>query len=207
MQLCRFLQSSPRRFVASILPVQLRELALIAEEMLELVRSRSSPGVLILGLDNRLLYANQEALNLLNNPGNVPPEVQRLCDEVKAQSNGRGSGAAPGSNCALLWSQGESPCSLRAFLIGAQKNRPATHLMVLVEKITEQHGLNLRKGKTRYGLSDREIEVVALVAQGLANKEIGSRLFLSEHTVKDHLKNIMRKMGAKSRSEILYLLK
>jgi DNA-binding NarL/FixJ family response regulator len=51
------------------------------------------------------------------------------------------------------------------------------------------------------------VEVVALVAQGLANKDIGSKLFLSEHTIKDHLKNVMRKMGAASRSEIIYLLK
>jgi DNA-binding CsgD family transcriptional regulator len=179
-----------------------------AEEILELVKSRSSPGVLILGLDNKLLFANQEALSLLKNPEDIPPEVQRLCDEVKAHANEVNASAVSYSNCALLWRHGGLLCSLRAFLIGARsKGRAATHLMVLVEKVTEQHGLNLKKAKTRYRLSDREIEVVALVAQGLANKEIGSRLFLSEHTVKDHLKNIMSKMGAKSRSEIIYILK
>lgn len=184
------------------------ELALASEEILELVRSRSSPAVLILGMDNELLYSSQEALSLLEDTENIPEEVQRLCDEVKAQANGNGSDAAANGTCALLWRRGESPYSLRAFLIGAQsKDRPATHVMVLVEKVTEQHGLNLKKAKTRYGLSDREIEVVALVTQGLTNKEIGSRLILSEHTVKDHLKNIMRKMGATSRSEISHLLK
>jgi DNA-binding NarL/FixJ family response regulator len=49
--------------------------------------------------------------------------------------------------------------------------------------------------------------VVALVANGLANKEIGSKLFVSEHTMKDHIKNIMRKMSASSRSEIIAILK
>ena len=82
-----------------------------------------------------------------------------------------------------------------------------THIMVLVEKVTEQHSLNLKKAKSRYGLSDREVEVVTLVAEGLANKEIAAKLFVSEHTVKDHLKNIMRKMNAASRSEIIHLLK
>lgn len=177
------------------------ELALAAEEMLELVKSRSSPGVLILDLDNRLLYSNVEALNLLENPEHIPSEITRLCDEIKA-------GAALPGSCALFWGQGGAPYSLRAFLIGAQaKDRPATHVMVLVEKIAGKHNLNLQRARAHYGLSDREIEVVALVAQGLANKEIGAKLFLSEHTVKDHLKNIMRKMGAVSRSGISYLLK
>jgi DNA-binding CsgD family transcriptional regulator len=135
------------------------------------------------------------------------PEVRHLCDQVKAHETSRGPQSRDYA-CALLWTEGEGPYSLRAFLIGAQsKNNPATHLMVLVEKITEQHGLNLKKAKSRYGLSDREIEVVALVAEGLANKEIGSRLFISAHTVKDHLKNIMRKMAAASRSEIIHILK
>lgn len=79
--------------------------------------------------------------------------------------------------------------------------------MVLVEKVTERHSLNMKKAKSRYGLSDREVEVVTLVAEGLANKEIAAKLFVSEHTVKDHLKNIMRKMNAASRSEIIHLLK
>ncbi len=181
---------------------------MITEEILELVKSRSSPGVLVLDRNHKLLYANQEALKLLNNSREIPPEVQRLCEELKAQGQEHASGAAPGDSCALLWREGEPPCSIRAFLIGAHaKGRPATHIMVLVEKVTEQHSLNLKRAKSQYGLSDREIEVVALVAQGLSNKEIGSRLFISEHTIKDHIKNIMRKTGAASRSEIIYILK
>jgi len=178
----------------------------ITEEILELVRGRSSPGVLILDRDNRLLYANQEAFNLLKKPREIPAEVQHLCDELWAQAGEQG--ISTGGNCALLWTEGESPLSLRAFLIGAHaKGSPATHVMVLVEKVTEQHEVNLKKARSQFGLSDREIEVVALVAQGLANKEIASRLFLSEHTIKDHIKNVKRKMGAASRSEIIHILK
>lgn len=100
------------------------------------------------------------------------------------------------------------PYSLRAFLIGEQaKGYCATHVMVLVEKVAEQHGINLNTARIRFDLSDREIEVVALVAQGLANKDIGTGLFVSEHIVKDHLKNVMWKMGAVSRSEIIHMLK
>jgi DNA-binding NarL/FixJ family response regulator len=50
-------------------------------------------------------------------------------------------------------------------------------------------------------LSGRELEVLELVADGRANKEIAERLHLSEFTVKRHIQNILRKIGARSRWE------
>ena len=52
-------------------------------------------------------------------------------------------------------------------------------------------------------LSGREIEVLKLMAQGKSNKEIGSILFISEGTVKSHLKRIFRKLGVMSRTEAI----
>ena len=50
-------------------------------------------------------------------------------------------------------------------------------------------------------LSEREINVLKLLAQGKSNKEIGSALFISEGTVKSHLKRIFGKLGVISRTE------
>jgi len=50
--------------------------------------------------------------------------------------------------------------------------------------------------------SDREKEIVQLVAQGFRNKEIGVRLFISEQTVKNHLHNILDKLGVSDRLEL-----
>jgi DNA-binding NarL/FixJ family response regulator len=50
-------------------------------------------------------------------------------------------------------------------------------------------------------LSSREIEVLGMLAEGLANKEIAHRLGISEHTVKFHVTSIMSKMKAASRTE------
>ncbi len=51
-------------------------------------------------------------------------------------------------------------------------------------------------------LTDREVEVLQLVTQGLRNKEIGARLGISENTAKFHLKNILEKLHAQSRTEL-----
>ena len=51
-------------------------------------------------------------------------------------------------------------------------------------------------------LSDREKEVVQLVAQGFHNREIGEKLSISEQTVKNHLHNIFDKLGVSDRLEL-----
>jgi DNA-binding NarL/FixJ family response regulator len=49
-------------------------------------------------------------------------------------------------------------------------------------------------------LTQRERDVLQLVAQGQSNKDIARRLVLSEHTVHRHLANILRKLGLSSRA-------
>jgi two-component system NarL family response regulator len=59
--------------------------------------------------------------------------------------------------------------------------------------------------KTKFGLTRREQQLVGLIRLGLSNKEIGSRLNLSEQTVKNHIHRILRKVGANDRLEIAEL--
>jgi len=54
-------------------------------------------------------------------------------------------------------------------------------------------------------LTERELEVLQLVAAGLGNKEVAARLEISEHTVKFHVASIMGKLGAGSRTEAVTL--
>ena len=49
------------------------------------------------------------------------------------------------------------------------------------------------------GLTQREAEILALIAQGLTNPEIAARLFLSNHTVKTHISRIFAKTGSRDR--------
>ncbi|MCW2982755.1 MAG: hypothetical protein JWR63_325, partial [Conexibacter sp.] len=51
------------------------------------------------------------------------------------------------------------------------------------------------------GLSAREAELLALVARGLSNREIGAVLLISEHTVANHMRSILRKTGCANRTQ------
>ena len=46
----------------------------------------------------------------------------------------------------------------------------------------------------------REVEVLQLISEGLVNREIGQRLFLSEETVKSHVRHLLAKLQARSRA-------
>lgn len=52
-------------------------------------------------------------------------------------------------------------------------------------------------------ISEREIEIIRLIAEGFSNKEIADKLFLSTHTVNTHRKNIMNKLGVNNTAGIV----
>lgn len=54
-------------------------------------------------------------------------------------------------------------------------------------------------------LTEREREVLRLLADGLSNKRIGMTLFISESTVKFHIRNIIRKLGVSKRTDAVYI--
>ena len=62
-------------------------------------------------------------------------------------------------------------------------------------------GRQLRAARTMAGLTQRELEVLLLVAQGLRNAQIAERLVLSEKTVDHHVAAILRKLDVRNRGE------
>jgi two-component system, NarL family, response regulator LiaR len=57
------------------------------------------------------------------------------------------------------------------------------------------------------GITPRELETLELIAQGLSNREIAAKLFVSENTVKTHSSRVFDKLGAKRRTQAVQLAK
>jgi DNA-binding NarL/FixJ family response regulator len=75
------------------------------------------------------------------------------------------------------------------------------------QDVHEKPFLTEREAKIKFGLTHRQSQLVALVARGLTNKEIAASLNLSEFTVKNHLRRIMRQVDADSRHEAVDTLR
>ncbi|MBN1271524.1 MAG: helix-turn-helix transcriptional regulator [Candidatus Aminicenantes bacterium] len=63
----------------------------------------------------------------------------------------------------------------------------------------------LEKTFEKFQLSKREREIMKLIIQGRNNKEIEELLFISYHTVKNHIYNLYQKLGIKHRGELVHL--
>lgn len=78
----------------------------------------------------------------------------------------------------------------------------------VVESLSQKYRGDRDSERDRKELSQREREVVALVASGHRNKEIANKLFISEQTVKTHLSNIFQKLEISDRLELaLYAMR
>src|SRR5579863_3168083 len=61
-----------------------------------------------------------------------------------------------------------------------------------------------RKRET-LGITPREMDILALIAQGMSNREIAEKLFVSENTVKTHSSRVLGKLGARRRTQAVQL--
>ncbi len=78
----------------------------------------------------------------------------------------------------------------------------------LLEEFKAISGADARPAGPLPRLTDRELEVLNLVARGLNNREIAEKLFISENTVKNHVRNILEKLQLHSRVEaVMYAVK
>ena len=85
---------------------------------------------------------------------------------------------------------------------GDQLLSPAATRAVVSRVVEQPEPAVVHELKT---LTDREREVTALVAKGLSNAEIGTRLFISPATVKTHVNRAMMKAGARDRAQLVEL--
>jgi DNA-binding NarL/FixJ family response regulator len=138
--------------------------------------------------------------------------------------------AAPGCEVVVLTASGTEENLLAAIRAGAAgyllKSEPPERIVEFLRGVARGEAAlsgaiarrlldQVREGGTRDAgvpdsiaaeLSAREVEVLLLLDERLATDEIAQRLFISEHTVRSHVKSLLRKLGASSRREALETL-
>jgi DNA-binding NarL/FixJ family response regulator len=96
---------------------------------------------------------------------------------------------------------------LRSFAAGdPTQGKTGRIIILLIEPATSEALMDIPRAGEVFHLSKRETEVVRLICRGLTNKKIGELLFISDQTVKDHIKHLMRKMNVSSRTQIIATL-
>ena len=119
-----------------------------------------------------------------------------VCEAIRAVS--------PGTRVLLISGAGAiSPLVARS--AGASgfisKDWPAVDVVKAVRMVARGTEVFAEHGALDSPLSEREQEVLSLVATGSTNKEIAAQLHLSPHTVKEHTSSIYRKLGVRNRAE------
>ena len=91
--------------------------------------------------------------------------------------------------------------AIRGVWAGQSRISPSMASKLLTEFAAISKGTDERTTMPAPRLTDREMEVLRLVAQGLNNRDIAKQLFISENTVKNHIRNILEKLHLHSRME------
>jgi DNA-binding CsgD family transcriptional regulator len=184
----------------------------------DILDKRSNPGLLLFDLQGRLLYFSQKTQEIIPNIQKAhsrsskqgafwPPALFQLLHEVIGHTKQPKPLKTKQPSFQSLLFKSDIPYSLRAFLIGPEyKKVNPSHILILAEPIIQNRGMDMGNLKAKFNLTKREIEVVKLICAGFSNKFIAEKLFVSEYTIKDHLKHIMEKLGANSRNQIIATL-
>ena len=135
-----------------------------------------------------------------------------VCREIRS--------ALPGTHCLILTSYDDQDAVLAAVLAGASgyvlKEVRAAGLVDAIRQVAQGRSLiepalvsqimeRLKAGHAPDSrlaeLTQREREVLDLIAEGLTNREIGQRMYLAEKTVKNYVSSLLRKLGMQRRTQ------
>lgn len=182
----------------------------------KIANKRAMPGVLSFLASRQLLYMNAEAealcsqlleIDPLRKPGQeslVPGEVLELCEALQQAPEAQlETKETDGVQIRRVIGGDRFPVLIRGFLVPDLTNDLEPRFLVLMEKMGRRSQVPTLEAKSYFHLTDREHEIVSYVAEGRTNKEIAEVLEISEHTVKEHIKHILRKTNATTRTGIL----
>ncbi len=179
-----------------------------------IVDRRAVPGVLSFSSAGEILYMNPEAEVLSRQilrsrfgpeaTDTVPIEVLEMCvDLQKSLENHVGSEEREHLEFRRVTGNLQLPVLLRGFLLPDPQSSQDTRFLILMEKIGRDSRVVPVQAKERFHLTDREEEILNHIADGRTNKEIANTLSISEHTVKEHVRHLLKKTKTTTRTAIL----
>lgn len=168
--------------------------------------SGGAPGLLLFGADGALLSINDEARELL---AQMPPGPATSTAGLPLplpiwilSTAGRARATGDNARIRVRTTAGHWLVCHASTLRGTDDNRSTTALVIEPAAPSDVAGLVL----AAFELTPRELEVTELIAAGLSTAEIATRLVVSTHTVRDHVKSILNKTGVTSRGELVATL-
>jgi len=200
------------------LPLRMSDSLPVPDPAETLADQRAGPGIVVLSASMQLLHMNRQAselakqINLAEHGGSssraahgvLPTALTELCGEIVKALHIRTE--------AKDWEQfeikrvagnPEQPVLLRGFGLPDRGGVQFARLVVTLEELGRRQQLNTDQAKEKFSLTNREQSVVEHLAKGWTNKEIANALSITEQTVKEHIKHIMRKTNATTRTGIL----
>ena len=174
----------------------------------------TSSAVLLFDAHGDIVYANPPADQLLSrqteggleveSSGERPqPMFMRIWSLVERVLDGRLT-ELPVTTPLVLSDGSVLGCEI--LRVGGEAGVAGASVLALLQPLPALPSLFLEAFCARHRLSPREQEVVGLLLEGLGTADMASRLSISEHTVRDHLKRLYRKTGTRSRSGLLSIL-
>ena len=183
-----------------------------------LADQRVGSGIIVLSASMQLLHMNRQASELSKlinaaeqSQGNrksahgvLPTALTELCGEIIKALHVRTE--------AKDWEQfeikrvagnPEKPILLRGFGLPDRGGVQHARLVVTLEELARRQQLNTDQAREKFQLTNREQSVIEHLAKGWTNKEIANALEITEQTVKEHIKHIMRKTNSTTRTGIL----
>ncbi len=180
----------------------------------EIADRRMIPGVLLFSGSGDVLFMNSEADALSRQimgvrhgadaPDVLPAEVLELCASLRSLLDSPENLMPEGQHeMRRVIGDVQSPVLLRGFPLAPHSEKDEACMLIIMEKIGRERRVVPDQAKDQFRLTDREVEIVKYISEGWTNKEIARHLGISEHTVKEHVRHLLKKTKTTTRTGIL----
>jgi DNA-binding NarL/FixJ family response regulator len=182
------------------------------------IEAEESTGLVILDLNLQVVFANTSAQQLLfqttpiaqtglhRTASDLPALPKAFAEFISKNISlvSDASESCPARVDTVLPLAGSAIRVVLGGLVGYVGNVQRKYLILRLHRQSEPPSLRVDKSAAEsFGLSSREVEIVAAVAKGLTNTQVGESLHISVYTVEKHLQNIFQKLDTRKRTGIL----